>query len=253
MTLGLLQALSREIQLQAFRLRHLCDVRFECPVCGYIGPFRAIDPETGLRKHAQCPQCDSLERHRLQYLTVQYILEDLNVSEMRMLHFAPEESLRRLFSIKFGKYETADISMDGVDHKVDIQSLPFSDSTYDFIFASHVLEHIPDDRKAIKEIRRILRPNGIAVLPVPVVSIQTVEYLEPNPYEANHVRAPGLDYFDRYEPFFSEVSKFRSDSFPEKFQLFIYEDRSGWPTDHCPMRSPMWGERHLDIVPVCYA
>ena len=100
--------------------------------------------------------------------------------------------------------------MKGADHIVDLQHLPFSDNSYDFVFASHVLEHIPDDRKAISEIRRILRPNGVAMLPVPIYSEKTVEFSEPDPNEFGHVRAPGLDYFDRYQPYFSKVARFDS-------------------------------------------
>jgi SAM-dependent methyltransferase len=74
-----------------------------------------------------------------------------------MLHFAAEEFLTKIFASCFAKYETADLFMEGVDHKVDIQHLPFKDEIYDVIFASHVLEHIRDDRQAISEIRRVLR------------------------------------------------------------------------------------------------
>ena len=169
-----------------------------------------------------------------------------------MLHFAPESVFRKFFSARFGQYETADIAMKDVDHQVDLQELPFKDQTYDFVFASHVLEHIPDDGKAISEIRRILKPNGIAVLPVPLVAEKTIEYPGPNPHEAHHVRAPGVDYFDRYERFFARVEKFRSDSLPAEYQLFVFENRSQWPTKECPLRPPMQGEKHIDIVPVCY-
>jgi SAM-dependent methyltransferase len=119
-----------------------------------------------------------------------------------MLHFAPEPFFREFFTRRFGQYETADLKRKGVDHKVDLQQLPFGDKTYDFVFASHVLEHIPDDHKAIFEIHRILKPNGMAILPVPIYSEKTIEYPEPNPHEFFHVRAPGTDYFDRYERYF---------------------------------------------------
>jgi hypothetical protein len=115
-----------------------------------------------------------------------------------------------------------------------------------------VLEHIPNDKKAIQEIRRILKPDGIAILPVPLVAESTIEYPEPNPHETYHVRAPGVDYFDRYTLYFSRIEKYTSDSLPEKYQLFIYEDRSRWPTVQCPLRPAMEGDRHIDIVPVCY-
>jgi SAM-dependent methyltransferase len=142
--------------------------------------------------------------------------------------------------------------MTGVDYNVDLRQLPFPDAEYDFVFASHVLEHIRDDEKAIAEIRRILRPGGIAILPVPVVADKTTEYPEPSPLEGYHVRAPGFDYFDRYERYFSKVDRIASDALPSRFQPFIYENRTVYPTRACPWRPPMAGEKHQDVVPVCY-
>jgi ubiquinone/menaquinone biosynthesis C-methylase UbiE len=170
-----------------------------------------------------------------------------------MLHVAPEPFLREILSKQFGKYETADLTMKDVDHHVDLQALPFADKTYDIVFASHVLEHIRDDLQAIREIRRILTLDGIAILPVPVICQRTVEYPEPNPHEAYHVRAPGWDYFDRYRRYFSRVDVYTSEAVPEKYQTFTYEDRTGWPTQDMPLRIRAEGRKHLDAVPVCYA
>jgi SAM-dependent methyltransferase len=180
------------------------------------------------------------------------VLDGLNTSAMKMLHFAPEPFFKDYFSQRFGHYETADLSMRGVDHNVDVQELPFEDETYDFVFASHVLEHVPNDIKALSEIRRILKANGIAVLPVPLIAEKTIEYSEPNPSESYHVRAPGPDYFDRYNRYFSKIIKYGSDSLPGKYQLFIYEERGHWPTEECPSRPSVQGDKHCDIVPVCY-
>ncbi len=246
------QKLKNRRRLATFKLQNLCKEKFLCPVCEYSGPFIDINPPTGFRKHAKCPKCGSLERHRIQYLVVKNILKGMNVSKMKMLHFAPELFFRKIFSKWFGRYETADLKMKDVDYNVDLQDLPFDDSTYDFVFASHVLEHIPDDGKAIEEIRRVLKPNGIAILPVPLISKKTIEYPELNPNEAYHVRASGMDYYDRYERYFTRIEKFASDSLPGKYQLFIYEDRSNWPTEECPLRAAMQGEKHIDVVPVCY-
>lgn len=235
-----------------FKLRSSGEAKFECPICGYIGPFMGIATSAGFRKHAKCPNCNALERHRIQFLVIKKILSGINAAEMKILHFAPEPFFREYFSKHFGQYESADLSRKDVDHNVDLQQLPFDSGSYDFIFASHVLEHIPDDEKAISEIRRVLKPNGIAVLPVPIVSTITVEYPEPNPHEDYHVRAPGIDYFDKYERNFSRIERVTSDSLPEKYQLFIFEDRNKWPTKECPLRIAMPGEKHIDIVPVCY-
>ncbi len=247
-----LSNIRKKCQVLKFRLQNLNKHAFTCPLCEYRGPFKDYGQSTGVRIHAKCPNCGSLERHRLQYLVLQIVFAGRNTSEMAMLHFAPEVYLQKHLANRFRKYETADLNMPGVDHLVDLQNLPFEASSYDLVFASHVLEHIPDDRKAIREICRILKPAGIAILPVPLVAEKTIEYPEPNPYEADHVRAPGLDYYDRYAPYFSKIEKFRSDSLPEKYQLYEYEDRSRWPTAECPLRPAQEGEKHIDIVPVCH-
>jgi SAM-dependent methyltransferase len=240
------------IVLPVFLLCNLKKERFECPVCGFRGPFKDVSPPTGLRKHAKCPKCNAAERHRIQYLVVTKVLNNIDTSSLKMLHFAPEPFFKDFFSSRFGHYETADLSMNDVDHNVDLLDLPFKNQSYDFVFASHVLEYIHNDEKALSEIRRILKPKGIAVLPVPLVVEKTVEYSEPNPKETYHVRAPGYDYYDRYSQHFSKIEKYSSDSMPRKYQVFIYEDRTQWPTKECPLRSSMQGEKHIDIVPVCY-
>ncbi len=238
--------------LELFKFRNTGKKRFHCPICGYRGPFKDIIRPVGNRKHALCPSCGALERHRLQYLVLNKLSENIDTSSLKIIHFAPEAFLRKFFMTRFGSYETADIHMHGVDHSVDLVNLPFEDESYDFVYASHVLEHVQDDIKAISEIRRILRSDGIAVLPVPLTGDTTIEYPEPNPNEANHVRAPGLDYYDRFDRFFSKVEKFTSDRFPEVNQLYVYEDRTQWPTEDCPLLRPSPGEKHIDLVPVCY-
>ena len=227
--------------------------RFECPVCGYIGPLMDVSPPTGLRRHAKCPYCGAFERHRLQYLAVKDVLQRRDPSRMRMLHFAPEPCFRALFRGRFGGYETVDLAMEDVDCNVDMRNLPFRDASYDVVMASAVLDYIPDDDRAITEIRRVLKPGGMAILPVSLASPATIEYSEPNPYESGHVRSCGMDYFERYEPHFREVGRISSDSFPDKYQLFVYEDRTRWPNTTSPLRPSMPGEKHLDVVPVCYA
>lgn len=243
-----------KIKFASFKVQTLMSSapRFDCPVCHYSGPFMSLNPPTGLRRHARCPSCGALERHRLEHLAISAALTARDASTMRMLHFAPESFFRPLFYGQFQDYESADLNMTDVDCRVDVQDLPFADNSYDFVLASIVLDYVRDDTKAIGEIRRILKPGGIAVLPVALVCEKTIEYAEPNPNEANHVRASGMDYFERYQPYFSKVDRVSSQSFPEKYQLFVYEDRSVWPNDKCPLRPPMFGEKHVNIVPVCY-
>ena len=143
--------------------------------------------------------------------------------------------------------------MPDVDYNFDLQErVPFQDGSFDIVFASHVLEHISDDNHAIAEIRRVIRPGGFAILPVPIVSEVTIDYPEPNLFETGHVRAPGYDYFDRYRKHFDRVEEFTSESFSDKYQLYIYEDRSNFPSKESPLRTPMLGTKHNDVVPVCF-
>jgi len=236
-----------------FKLINPNKEKFTCPVCGYRGPFKDIAPFTGTRIHAKCPGCNALERHRLQFLVVNNVFNVINTDNLKMLHFAPEPFFREFFSKRFGQYETADLSMNDVDHNVDLQQLPFNNETYDLVFASHVLDYIPNDEKALSEIRRILKPNGIAILPVPVIAGKTIEYSEPNQNIDYKMRSAGIDYIERYEHHFSKVERFRSDSFPPKYQLYIYEDRSQWSTKYSlQLSNSDLSKKHMEIVPVCF-
>ena len=170
-----------------------------------------------------------------------------------MLHFAPEIFMEKEFSNQMTEYYKVDLIMNGVDSRVDMCCLPFSSASFDIVYASHVLEHIKQDLQTINEIKRVLVPGGISILPVPIIGASTIEYSELNPYESNHVLAPDDDCFERYKPCFSHVEVFSSDSFEEKYQLYIYEDRNGYPSEKFPGRVAMKDERHSDYVSVCYA
>lgn len=222
---------------------------FLCPICDYRGLFFPF----GGRKNATCPGCGSLERHRLQRLVLDSVPERSRFHNMRVLHFAPEPFFTGFFRSTFRLYASADLSGRHVDLGADITKLPFPNESFDVVYASHVLEHVQDDRRALKEISRILKPSGMAFLPVPIFNgIKTVEYPEPVAAEAYHVRQPGYDYYDRFCEVFSKVVKYSSNDFNPEYQVYIHEDRSTWPTQALPYRKPMPGKKHVDIVPVCY-
>lgn len=225
---------------------------FHCPICAYCGPFVDHPQKDHNIRFTQCPRCENFERHRLQHLVLENLALSMDFSRMSILHFAPEPALCRYFSKRFARHTTADLFADGVDHREDIRAMSFKDASFDLVYASHVLEHVDDDSAAIAEIRRVLKPGGIAILPVPVVSPQTIEYGEANPHEFGHVRAVGTDYFSRYESAFSKVKIWDSSQFPEHHQLYTYESREQYPTEQSPLRVSMAGARHADYVPVCY-
>jgi SAM-dependent methyltransferase len=222
-----------------------------CPICGYFGRFKSKTPETGERINALCPKCGSCERHRLQYLVFKELTKCMDTKKMSMLHFAAEYFFVASFRAIFKTYITADLNAPKANVRVDLTCLSFRDNTFDVVYASHVVEHIKDDRAALSEMKRVLKPGGIAIIPVPIIGKNTIEYGQSNPDEYDHVRCPGEDYFERYRGFFSKVKLYKSTDFDERFQLYVYENRSVWP-ETMPLRPSEPGEKHLDYVPVCF-
>ena len=137
--------------------------RVECPCCR--GRFRKFMPAgTPPRANAACPRCGSRERHRLLYLFVQERARLLR-GQIRLLHLAPEAALDTLLQRQQGiQYVTADLLDPKVMVRFDLCAIPFSDSTLDAFICSHVLEHVLDDRGAVRELKRVLRPGGWAKL-----------------------------------------------------------------------------------------
>lgn len=187
----------------------------ECPMCGYVGVFISVGRPT--RWDCRCPRCASRERHRLAHLWAQANGGDPFAGK-RVLHFAPEKAVRRQMRGN-PLYETADLRQFGVDHQMDITAIPAEDGTYDAVIAHHVLEHIDDDRKAMREIHRIIKPGGFALLSVPVNGTRRETYEDPAiraPKDLlfhfggdDHKRLYGLDFADRLEAAGFAVETFR--------------------------------------------
>jgi SAM-dependent methyltransferase len=132
---------------------------------------------------------------------------------LRVLHVAPERCLRERLTVLPGvKYTAGDKFTPGYDYPsgtvdLDITAMPFADGVFDLILCSHVLEHVPEDRKAMSELFRVLAPGGMAVLMVPVVMEHATTDEDPtvtDPQERirrfgqfDHVRLYGRDYTDR--------------------------------------------------------
>ncbi len=161
------------------------------------------------RNNALSPSTLSLERHRLLWLYLQNET-DFFTSEIKkkVLHFAPEQAFYKLFrNQKNIDYTTTDLFSPLADVKADICNLPFDDNQYDVILCNHVLEHIPDDTKAMQELYRVLKPGGMAILQIPQDLNRTVTFTDDtitNQKERakifgqyDHVRIYGRDYFDK--------------------------------------------------------
>jgi SAM-dependent methyltransferase len=142
--------------------------RVECPVCG--SRFDRFKDDWN-RPDALCWRCGSHERHRAQWLLLTQ-RPPLLASASRLLHFAPEYCLRRRL-VEVAKqdgfeYVTADFDPEGVDLRLDITQLALADASFDAVMCSHVLEHVPDDAAAMRELRRVTRPGGWCLVMVPL-------------------------------------------------------------------------------------
>ena len=197
-------------------LNHKSKYRYDCPICGYHGPF--MDKNNRLR--AKCPKCGELERARMAMLVVNQIYDEKKASETDVLHVSPENFLRKIFKEKYKSYISSDLYREDVDHQFDIQSIPYPDNSFDMVFASHVLEYVKNDRQAIQEIKRVLRPGGLAFLPVPMLHDRTIDF-EDRPPNKRIIRETGIDYFDRYREVFSDVTVYEPSAFDKKFNLTI--------------------------------
>lgn len=199
----------------------------ECPICKN-GSKAFLPCGVVPRADAQCPFCRSLERHRLLWLYIERKTGFLNKPPRSALHVAPEGILENKFRPLFGKgYITADLFAKDVDVKMDITNIQFPDNSFEFVYCSHVLEHVPDDRKAMREFRRVLSTDGVAILLVPITVEKTVE--DPtveDPKERlrlfgqeDHVRNYGPDYVDRLIEAGFTVAKIRPADFLDSTEI----------------------------------
>lgn len=177
-----------------------------CSLCRFSAPaFVHLSNPLGITWNSACPNCNSRSRHRgLVFLYREYLQ---NNQGKKILHFAPEPILEneiRQFSDH--QYFTTDYHMSRVDFpRENIQELSFDDSFFDLILSNHVLEHVHDDRKAIREISRILKSDGIAIITIPGnwrrKQTKSFSHLNYN----GHYRDYGLDILEILRNSFSKV------------------------------------------------
>lgn len=154
--------------------------RLECPFCGWhfrrFRPagfhYRVIVEKQVIGGHWHrdnvCPRCMSNARERLAYL---YLQERTSVFQQPslLLHVAPEPQLAAVLKrAPKIRYVSADLFEAGVMSRFDVQQMPFRDETFDVVVCNHVMEHVGDDAVAMREVRRILKPGGWAMLQVPI-------------------------------------------------------------------------------------
>ena len=141
--------------------------KFYCPIC-QKSFWKFFDYGRPIRKNVLCPGCLSLERHRLLWL---FFKDKTNFfkDNIRLLHIAPEQAFyKKIKKMNNVDYVTSDLESPLAQVKADIKNLPFDDNEFDVLICNHVLEHIDDDKKAMQEIWRVLKPNAWAIVQVPM-------------------------------------------------------------------------------------
>lgn len=167
------------------------------------------------RENALSPGTLSLERHRQMWLYLQNET-DFFTKNYKILHIAPEQEFFRKFrKMKNLDYTSADLYSPLVDIKADILDLPFKDESFDIVFCNHVLEHIEDDTKAMRELYRVMRKDGWGIIQVPLknslektfedFSIREPKERQKHFGQYDHVRWYGMDYFERLQKVGFEV------------------------------------------------
>jgi SAM-dependent methyltransferase len=155
-----------------------------CNLCGATARFEAA----GDRPGAVCPRCGSRERHRL---LMHWLANDTTLlrRELDVLHFSPAPGEQQYYRRTRWRYRTADIVRGKQDLWLDLTALFLEDATWDLVIVYHVLEHIEDDRAAIREIFRVLRPGGLALVQVPLEPGRTHTHEDPTIVDPHQRRA----------------------------------------------------------------
>jgi SAM-dependent methyltransferase len=228
---------------------------YTCPFCGWharcfypagfdfpvLSHYQVVS--AGRRENVRCPRCNSSARERLIFL---FLLRKTRifVDSIDILHIAPEKNLQRILKERNrGTHVSGDINSPAADVTLDIQNIPYKDAVFDLVICSHVLEHIIDDGKAMRELCRVLKPGGIAILQVPYSPILTKTFENSQVItekerervfgQSDHVRIYGTDYTNRLEQAGFEVEKIFPNIFLSKKEINKYALDSKEPIFFC--------------------
>lgn len=181
----------------------------QCPCCGWHQrAFRPWDPSDESDPNTVCARCGSQSRHRMLHLFLREYLREHDIHSIA--HFAPESYLSRLINSPESSWVCHfDLTRCDVDVRADIARLPVKGATFDLIICNHVLEHIFDDVAALRELMRVLREDGCAIVTVPVNESLQETYEDPDAVtpeqrlrlfgQVDHVRVYGGDVLTRLQ------------------------------------------------------
>jgi SAM-dependent methyltransferase len=221
-----------------------------CPLCNSkfakFAPFGLVK-----RENAKCPNCGSLERHRLLWKYLNEKTSLFSDIKLRLLHFAPEWAFYQIFSQDHNiEYVPCDLLPEKYAYggnvkiaMVDITNIPFAENYFDVVLCNHVLEHVPDDKLAMSELYRVMKKGAWGIFQVPMddkrdrtyedFSISTPEGREKAFGQNDHVRCYGKDYKERLVKVGFDVTE---DDYAKSFasdELFKYGFRGSEIIYYC--------------------
>lgn len=193
---------------------------YYCPIC-----------ESKLRifKSKSCPKCGAGIRHRTLWL---FLLRKTNFfkSELDVLHFAPEHCFFKKMKNQHNiKYLSADLGSPRAMVEIDMTNIKYPDNYFDVLISSHVLEHVDDDLKAMKELYRVQKKDGWAIHLAPIDYSRIDTYEDPlikSPKERqkiyghyDHKRLYGTDYKVRLKSAGFNVEVFKTEDFCDEKEI----------------------------------
>ncbi len=248
----LTERIKKAVRSRIYRTLYPHRPQFDCPICGYHGPFKdKVVKKTPLvvRVDSKCLGCAATERHRMMHLVINDVFGDWEASQKAILHIAPEECMKPQLQPLFKTYHTADLLQKNVDfNEEDVQAMSFDDATYDAVLISRVLTIPPDLEACVREIRRVLKPGGIAIIAEIYTHEKTVEF---GKMVNDRSREIGVDFVTLLGQHFSQVERFLSEKYNDNFQLTNRMVIDGEPSGDYPELVQVSGIGFMDLVAVC--
>ncbi len=206
----------------------------ECPVCEKsFSKFLPYGSNVAYRDNVLCPYDLTLERHRVMWLYLKNKSPFFTADRLKVIHIAPEQCFYPIFKKQKNlDYTTGDLLSPIADLHFDLHDIPLEDNQYDVIFCNHVMEHVKDDLRCMKELYRIMKPGGWGIMQVPIDSSRTETYedwsitdpkeREKHFWQYDHVRLYGLNYPKRLEEagFRVEIVDFSKELPTETFERY---------------------------------
>ncbi|NDB33821.1 MAG: SAM-dependent methyltransferase [Flavobacteriia bacterium] len=194
--------------------------KVECPVCNKtFSKFLSYGSAVAHRENVLCPYDLTLERHRLMWLYLRDFSTFFTAPSLDVLHMAPEQCFLPIFKKQANlNYVTADIESPIADMHFDLHQIPLEENRFDVVFCNHVMEHVDDPRQCMRELFRVMKPGGWAIMQVPQDMNREITYEDPTVvtpedrekhfWQKDHVRLFGKDYPDYLRSAGFEVEEF---------------------------------------------